>query len=395
MVVEFYFGILKKKKYFKLLTLFLITFIYSFGWGLLTPIFSIKIQEIVKNIFLTGVIFSIFGLVRIIFDVPIGMICDRYNLKKIILFSLTIYIPLIISYALAENFQQLLLIRFVHAIAAVLFWTAIWTYLRRVIKKRYETEEISFFSFFSDIASTTGPILGGFIALFYPNLPFYLMSLICFLLLIIVHYKLPDLPIMQKHSIVSMIQKDIGEVKKIKDFFLRFSFIVVIFFLIWNFFNSFLPIILNNLGFNYAQIGFLISLTTLPIIFSEIRIGRFIDFKGKKYGIVFACLLYTISFLLFPFIRNIFLIFLVLAVMSFSNIFFYLSTNAIIVDISKNEERGLFTGLFEMIQDIGIAIGPILGGFLFSSTSYVNTFIFFSILSFIALIITLNLKFKK
>ncbi|MCW1309886.1 MAG: MFS transporter [Candidatus Nanoarchaeia archaeon] len=393
--VEYYFGILKKKKYMQLMIFFLIIFLYSFGWGLLTPIFSIRIQQITKDVLLTGFIFSIFGLVRVIFDLPVGLICDRYSLKKIIIFSLTIYVPLIIFYALVNEFRQLVIIRVVHAIVAVLFWNSVWTYLRRTIQKRYETEGISIFSFFSDLASTTAPIIGGFIALFYWQLPFYLLSLICLMLLVVVHFKLPDLKITTKHSIITLIKEDISQIKNLFHFFLPFSLIIILFFSIWSFFNNFLPIFLNEMGLSYEYIGILIALTTLPIIFSEIKIGEFIDLRGKKYAIVIVCVLYSVSFLLFPLFKNIFIIFLLLGIISLSNIIFYLSTNSIIVDISKNEQRGIFTGLFSMLQDIGIFAGPLIGGFLLQRVSYTKTFLFCAVLSFIILVLTINLKFKK
>jgi ABC-type phosphate/phosphonate transport system permease subunit len=58
-------------------------FIYTFGWGITSPIFSIYIENVTGNLFLTGLILSLTTMMGIFLSIPFGIIEDRMNVKRV------------------------------------------------------------------------------------------------------------------------------------------------------------------------------------------------------------------------------------------------------------------------------------------------------------------------
>jgi MFS family permease len=59
-------------------------FVYNFGWGIASPIFSIYVQKVTGNLFLTSVVLSMTTMMDIFLNIPFGVIEDRINLKRVL-----------------------------------------------------------------------------------------------------------------------------------------------------------------------------------------------------------------------------------------------------------------------------------------------------------------------
>jgi MFS family permease len=54
-------------------------FIYTFGWGLTSPVFSIYVSRVTGNPFFTGLILSITTMAGIFLNIPFGIIENKVN----------------------------------------------------------------------------------------------------------------------------------------------------------------------------------------------------------------------------------------------------------------------------------------------------------------------------
>jgi ABC-type phosphate/phosphonate transport system permease subunit len=59
-------------------------FIYTFGWGTTSTVFSIYVERVTGNLFLTGVILSLTTMMGIFLNIPFGIIENRMNGKRVL-----------------------------------------------------------------------------------------------------------------------------------------------------------------------------------------------------------------------------------------------------------------------------------------------------------------------
>ncbi|MDE1798267.1 MAG: hypothetical protein KGH63_02585, partial [Candidatus Micrarchaeota archaeon] len=92
------------------LPLSVVFFIYTFGWGLTSPIFSIYVQNVTGSLFLTGLVLSMTTMMGIFLNIPFGILMGRMNLKRILQAVLLAYAALALLYPLANSLPTLLLV---------------------------------------------------------------------------------------------------------------------------------------------------------------------------------------------------------------------------------------------------------------------------------------------
>jgi len=364
-------------------------FIYLFGWGLVTPIFNIRINDVTGSLFLSGIVFSIFSFVKIFLDPSIGLLCDKVNPKKILQWTLLSYTVIFFLYTLANTTLELILIRVFHGLAAALLWIAGWTLVRHKSKGRYAQEEISAWITIQDIAYIIAPIIGGFIITAYSWEPaFYLASIISFIAFVYASFRLKS-PKMSKNHNKSFKQqwRSFFKDKSSATRLVLLTFLVIV---IFTAFGAFLPLQLDSNGISIEEISIILSIATItPYILFPVLIGVLSDKYGRKIPTLIGLLLSAFGLYNFSIISSFTQFFFYTFVIHTGVAFISTSYNAELNDLTPKGQTGGFTGIFEMIKDIAATIGPIIAGFISSIASINYTFL---ILAFTALGSTLVLK---
>jgi MFS family permease len=338
--------------------------IFSWGWGLTTPIFAILINSITKDIFLTGIIISIWGVIGLISDIPSGILCDKFSLKRILQFCLFFYIFITIGYALATNFWELLVVRIAHSAFGALMWVAIWAYLFKAIKKDHTGEEIGIFSMFYDFAATVAPIIGGIIATISFFMPFYILSVCCGISLLIISFMLKDYPPCQRKPFFFLLKKELGDFKKVGMSSIgKFAFLIIVVYSAVNIISVFLPILLHEAGVSYSYIGVVIAVAILPAVLMEAFLGKYVDHKQHENIIVIGLLGLGLSVIPLIFTLHIGFVLFTILFYGITSSLIIILINAIAFAMAPRNERGAFSGITTFFKDIGNFAGPLIGGF--------------------------------
>jgi MFS family permease len=338
-------------------------FFFNFGWGLTTPIFSIFINRVTGDLFLTGIIVGVFGLVGMLTDVPFGIVVDKIPPKKLIQISLAAYLIVTLAYTFATNFWMLLAVRIAHALIGSLMWVAVWTFIYSKVGKRCAGQEIGLFSEFYDVAGTIAPILGGLIVVIGFFVPFYLLSIFCFAAFIVITLYLPDIKNHRTHDgYLKQMKNEIFDVFKIGDSFYFLVFFIVVYYSIANVVGVFLPIILLQSGFGFGMIGLVIAVTTLPSVLLEMPTGAFIDRIGKSRAVLIGLLITAACTLMLSLTFNSYAVIGVMFVFGIASVLLTLLANSLASSFIIKGERGGFSGVVSFFKDIGNFAGPVLGG---------------------------------
>lgn len=144
-----------------------------------------------------------------------------------------------------------------------------------------------------------------------------------------------------------------------------------------------LPLFVNDLGGTEQQVGFVMGAFAIGLVVSRRWIGRWTDQHGRKLvmliglGVVAIAplgylVIYSIPSHILPHIPA------MIGIRAFHGISiaaFTTAYSALIVDISPVDKRGELLGYMTLVNPLGVALGPALGGFLASSSGYASLFL--------------------
>jgi len=246
-------------------------FIYTFGWGVTSPVFSIYVNNVTKNAFLTGFVLSITTMAGIVLNIPLGIIENRMNMKRVLQVVLLFYATLALLYPEANGLQALLLLTMGRGIASSFLWLTSWAYVFTYTDKAVKGKETGFFSDMNDLASAVSPIVGGAVSILSFFLPFYVLSLTSFVAFVVISLRLKESPKPQKASFKLQMSK-LGRYLEDRRF-VKTLILTVVFYALINIYYSFLSIFLNDEGISVPAIGVILTVALLPAVALEVPWG--------------------------------------------------------------------------------------------------------------------------
>jgi MFS family permease len=353
-------------------------FVYTGGWGIASPVFSIYIQNVTGNLFTTGIILSLTTMMGIFLNIPVGLAENRINMKRVLQVVLLAYSVLALLYTLANSFLPLLLVSIIRGVASSFLWLTSWAYIFSYAEKEVKGKETGFFSDMNDLASAIFPIIGGFATIISFFLPFYLLSLTSFAAFLVVSLFLKEIPRSQRAP--SRHQTAILKTMRSKRF-IKTIFLTVVFYALINVYYSFLSVLLYSEGISIPIIGMLLTVALLPAVALEVPMGNAVDRFGVRRTLVVAAVFTTVTAILIPlpssiipFAGNIYytMAILIAFTASYTMIFIVLYSR---MSDTLGENKVAMTGAIAAFKDLGYTLGPLIAGFLMGFISINMTFL--------------------
>ena len=133
-----------------------------------------------------------------------------------------------------------------------------------------------------------------------------------------------------------------------------------------NFIGPFLTLLLTQKsGISIEKTGFILTIAIIFTMLGSLIGGVITDKFGRKKVIIICSIISSMIIFTCVFVeRNIIVSYLLIAALFF-NAIIKISTNALVLDITNNENRKSTLVLFYYVTNIGMAFGPMLAGFLF------------------------------
>jgi MFS family permease len=341
-------------------------FIYTFGWGVVSPMFSIFVNNITKSVFVTGVILSITTLFGVFLNIPFMVVIDRFNMKRVLQLVLLAYVGFALLYPIANNTLSLVLVSIGRGIASSFLWLTSWSYVFNFANKKVRGKESGFFSSMNDFASGVAPLIGGFTTLVAFLFPFYILAMTSFVAFIVVSLFVHNSPRIKKAPLRSQFTALLRNMKKLN--FLKTMLLVVTFYALINIFYSFIAIFLNFEGMSIFYIGIILTAALLPAVALEVPIGNLVDKHGVRKVLSLAAIFTAATGIMFTLSSNIFYVitFILTFTIAYTTIFIALYSR--MSDLIKKEGITLM-GSIATIKDLGYTIGPLMGGWLIGAIS--------------------------
>jgi len=120
------------------------------------------------------------------------------------------------------------------------------------------------------------------------------------------------------------------------------------------------PIFASNIGISVMEIGILYSVFSLISILFRPLVGKFIDNKGRKRGLIIGAIFYVFVNVFFIIAKDLTYLFILRIFQSIAASFLWISVDTVISDISNKENRAENFGIINQISIRGELLGCII-----------------------------------
>ncbi len=354
------------------------------------PLFALSLHASPAEI---GWIVMASTLPGVLISYPAGVWSDRLGKRRLLLASLMVFATAPFLYLLISNAWQLLAVRFYHGFATAIFGTVAIA----AIAERYTADRATRLSTYSSVTivgRSIAPFLGGFLISLASFNAVYLACAISGALALMAGLLLrddaPAATVKQERppfwASLTTVLRDRG--------IMLVSLIEAAQYLVFGAIEAFLALFAASVGIPAWQIGIILGVQLVSIVFAKPLMGRVSDRVGRKQVIIPGLLVGAASVVLLPYAPN----FIGLSVLSlafgigFSTV--TSSTAAFVADLTRNGRYGSSMGVLRTVMDVGQSIGPLLTGWMVGVAGYASAFTLLAAILVLAALM-LGLLFKE
>lgn len=125
-----------------------------------------------------------------------------------------------------------------------------------------------------------------------------------------------------------------------------------------------LPAYVEDIGGTKQEIGTVMGAFAIGLLLFRPRLGQMVDRQSRKAVLLLGIVLAAIAPLGFLFVKSIPLLIALRAFHGISIAAFTTAYSTLVVDFSPPAQRGEVIGYMSLVQPIGVALGPAVGGLL-------------------------------
>ena len=351
----------------RVLKISLLAFIAVTAFGVYDFTIPYFTEEISESLMIIGITVSLMYVASFFFEIPLGLAVDRFGRKKVMLASLAGLVAMGALYFFAEQIWQLMVMGFVFGTIAVAFWIPEAVLIRDYSPKKMYGLSESVYLAISQVGWIIGPIIAG-IAATQLDLKYNFLLFSALVSVGIVYAGLT----LERDSVRGQQRKQaklFALAKSFKEFIGIHKYALPLYVLsiavnIWVGIEwVFVQIAGSNVfGLSEGAVGAVLGGMMAVEGLLYLSSGYLMDKVGAKY-IMLAGFLLLFSAAYFAFLSTnayMFVFFLLLAGGSVAWI--APGTEALATTIIPENKRGEMTGVFNSAADIGLMLGPLLGG---------------------------------
>jgi len=342
-------------------------FFIAIGFSICIPFLSLYLyQDRGLSMIQVGMILLVAGLCSAISQALGGVLSDRFGRRPILLIATLVSVFSFSGLAVLIGISAP-----VWAIAIIyIAGRSILTTTRPVLSamvadftsKERLTEAYGILRIGANMGWAAGPAIGGYLATFLPyGWLFGIAPLTCGIVSLIIFFFIRESSHGTSKGAGFRSMLTIANDRP----FLTFAVISILLFIVMGQMISTLSIFaVDMVGFSKAQFGLLLTLNGLIVIFFQYPMTLALKRIAKFRALILGSLLYAFGYLSLGWITQFGWALVAMAVITGGEIIHAPVSLSVIGELSPEDQRGRYMGLFGLSQTIGMAVGPLLGGIL-------------------------------
>jgi MFS family permease len=304
---------------------------------------------------------------------PAGVLSDLLGKRRLLVASLVVFATAPFLYLLVANAWQLMAVRFYHGFATAIFGTV----ASAAIAERYVADRAARLSTYSSVTivgRSIAPFLGGALISLASFHAVYIACAVSGAIAFAAGQLLQDghdthaarreLPRFWP-SLVAVL-KDRG--------IMLVSLVEAAQYLVFGAVEAFLALYASSLGIPAWQIGVILGVQLVSIVFAKPIMGRISDRVGRTAVIVPGLFIGAASVALLILAQGFVSLTLLSLVFGIGFATVTSSTTALVADLTKDGRFGSSMGVLSTVMDVGQSIGPVLTGFIVAHLGYASAF---------------------
>lgn len=338
------------------------------GFGIVVPVTPIYARSFGVTETAVGFVFAIYGLGRLLFNVPAGNAADRYGRRPTILVGTIVTSAGSLLCGLAEGFTQLLFFRLIGGIGAAIVITGVQTVVADIATRENRSRMMATYQAFFTFAVGVGPSVGGVVALWAGyRAPFFAFAGLALAAGVLAIAQLPESRPVARASGPAGPLAPSGATRAllVNVGFLTLSAITFV-----QFFNrtggifAVVPLAgVERIGIDPVTMGLALTAASVCNIAFVGVAGSLADRHGRKAAIVPGCVVGAASFWGFSFATD-YPLFVLSAILWGLSGAFLAASAAYTADLAPAGAVGLTMGVYRTLADLGYVIGHITLGYL-------------------------------
>jgi len=368
----------------RVLPAFVALLLWNASWSVTItgPVLPLYIESLGIGIAGWSALAATFALGMFLFEWVWGSLNDRIDRKHLLIFSLLCMSGLFVLYAHHGSFFFFLVLQLFSGAVGV----AVGPTTRAAVSEESSVQSAGLFAsvwwVFSSTGAIIGPLIGTYIAQSSSfEYSFYASSALSIVLVLVVLLSFPESHQLAERS-RSMIY---GLNSTLRTHSARLLFLAAIFaFMGWSIVRTFLPLYASEqVGMSTVQVGTLISTVAASQLVAILFLGWASDRFGRKLSAILGFFLCSGSFLLYLLANTALrVLFVSTAVgLGLSGSLLLLS---LVPDVTPKRMYGTVVGIYGSCEDLGIIMGPLVYGLVWSAIGPVYIFVASSITQILA-----------
>lgn len=331
----------------------------------------------------------------ILISFPAGSLSDYLGKRRLILFSLVIFASAPFLYLMVSEVWQLIAVRFYHGFATAIFGTV----ATAAIAERYTQDratKLSTYSSVTIVGRSVAPFLGGFLISLASFDAVYIACGISGVLALAVGLILNDngapVPLAkpEREDVLTDLKRVLRDTR-----IMATTGVEAAQYLVFGAVEAFLALFAASLGIPAWQIGVILGVQLMSIVFIKPLMGMFSDKLGRAQIIIPGLMVGAASVALLPYLPYFLGLCALSLVFGIGFAMVTSSTSALVADLTKNGAYGSSMGVLRTVMDVGQTIGPVLTGWVVGAYGYTSAFIMLAaILLFAALLFSYMIRLR-
>ena len=338
-----------------------------------TPVLPLFAQSLNATPAEIGWIVMASTLPGVLISYPAGALSDHLGKRRVLLASLVVFATAPFLYLVIETAWQLMAVRFYHGFATAIFGTV----ASAAIAERYSADRAARLSTYSSVTivgRSIAPFLGGTLISLASFGAVYIACAIAGVLALGVGLLLEGhdqksaakLELPHFWSSLRTVLRDRG--------IMLVSAVEAAQYLVFGAIEAFLALYASSLGIPAWQIGIILGVQLLSIVFAKPLMGKVSDRVGRRRVILPGLLIGAASVVLLPVFPNVIGLSVLSLAFGLGFATVTSSTAALVADLTKDGRFGSSMGVLRTVMDVGQSIGPVLTGFMVGVAGYASAF---------------------
>jgi MFS family permease len=324
-----------------------------------------------------GVLIGVFFVSSLALRPFVGKALLRTPEKIFMIIGALLFALTSLAYLVAPPFWPFFLVRIFQGVGLALFHTASFTLVAHISPEAHLGQSLSYFFLAPNIALALAPSLGMFLI---NRFSFTFLFLTCFGLslcglLITLRLERRPIPPMENPSPregVLLSRKAVAP--SILNFFN---------FVMWGALTAFFPLYALNHGVTNS--GFFFTVIAIMFFLGRTLGGRILDLYSRDRVIPFLLVMSLISMVLLAFSKNLPMFILVAVIWGIGNALLTPAILAYVLD-RAGSSKGPAIGMYMLLSDLGLGLGPVIMGIIIRLSSYPTMFLCLAFTGVISLI---------